>query len=90
MNKSELVSAIAEASGLTKADSEKALNATTEAIKNALAKGKSIQLIGFGTFSISERSARTGRNPQTGKEIQIAAKKVAKFKPGKALDEAVN
>nr|WP_319398798.1 HU family DNA-binding protein [uncultured Carboxylicivirga sp.] len=90
MNKSELVSAIAEASGLTKADSEKALNATTEAIKSALAKGESIQLIGFGTFSISERSARTGRNPQTGKEIQIAAKKVAKFKPGKALDEAVN
>ncbi len=90
MNKSELVSAIAEVSGLTKADSEKALNATTEAIKSALTKGESIQLIGFGTFSISERSARTGRNPQTGKEIQIAAKKVAKFKPGKALDEAIN
>jgi len=90
MNKSELVCAIAEASGLTKADSEKALNATTEAIKSSLTKGESIQLIGFGTFSISERSARTGRNPQTGKEIQIAAKKVAKFKPGKALDEAVN
>nr|WP_321411558.1 HU family DNA-binding protein [uncultured Carboxylicivirga sp.] len=90
MNKSELVSAISEESGLTKADSEKALNATTEAIKSALTKGESIQLIGFGTFSISERSARTGRNPQTGKEIQIAAKKIAKFKPGKALDEAVN
>ncbi len=90
MNKSELVSAIAEASGLTKADSEKALNATTEAIKSTLAKGESTQLIGFGTFSISERSARTGRNPQTGKEIQIAAKKVAKFKAGKALDEAIN
>ncbi len=90
MNKSELVSAIAEASGLTKADSEKALNATTEAIKGALAKGESIQLIGFGTFSISERAARTGRNPQTGKEIQIGAKKVAKFKAGKALDESIN
>ncbi|MDA3883139.1 MAG: HU family DNA-binding protein [Bacteroidales bacterium] len=90
MNKSELVSAIAAESGLTKAESEKALNATTEAIKNALAKGESIQLIGFGTFSISERSARTGRNPQTGKEIQIAAKKVAKFKAGKALGEALN
>lgn len=90
MNKSELVSEIASASGLTKADSEKALNATTEAIKSALAKGESIQLIGFGTFSISERAARTGRNPQTGQEIQIAAKKIAKFKPGKALDEAVN
>jgi len=90
MNKTEFVSAIASESGLTKVDSEKALNATTEAIKSALAKGESIQLIGFGTFSVSERSARTGRNPQTGKEIQIAAKKVAKFKPGKALDEAIN
>jgi len=90
MNKTEFVSAIASESGLTKVDSEKALNATTEAIKSALAKGESIQLIGFGTFSVSERSARTGRNPQTGNEIQIAAKKVAKFKPGKALDEAIN
>lgn len=89
MNKSELTAAIAEGAGLTKADAEKALNACTEAIKGALAKGDSVQLIGFGTFSISERSARTGRNPQTGKEIQIPAKKVAKFKPGKALDEAV-
>ena len=90
MNKQELVSAIVSDSGLSKVDSEKALNATTEAIKNALAKGESVQLIGFGTFSISERAARTGRNPQTGKEIQIAAKKVAKFKPGKTLGEAVN
>ncbi len=90
MNKSELISAISTASGLSKTDSEKALNATTEAIKNALTQGESIQLIGFGTFSISERAARTGRNPQTGKEIQIAAKKVAKFKPGKGLDEAIN
>lgn len=89
MNKSELVSAIAEKSGLSKTDSEKALNAFTEAAKDALAKGGSIQLIGFGTFSIGERSARTGRNPQTGKEIQISAKKVIKFKVGKALDEAV-
>ncbi|MDA3891470.1 MAG: HU family DNA-binding protein [Salinivirgaceae bacterium] len=90
MNKQELVSAIASNSGLSKADSEKALNATTEAIKSALVKGESIQLIGFGTFSISERAARKGRNPQTGKEIQIAAKKVAKFKPGKALGELIN
>lgn len=90
MNKQELVAAIAAGSGLTKADSEKALNATTDAIKTAMSKGESIQLIGFGTFSVSERSARTGRNPQTGKEIKIAAKKVAKFKAGKALDEAVN
>lgn len=89
MNKSELVSAIAEKSGLSKTDSEKALNAFTEAAKDALAKGDSIQLIGFGTFSIGDRAARTGRNPQTGNEIQIAAKKVIKFKVGKALDEAV-
>lgn len=90
MNKQELVSAIASESGLSKPDSEKALNATTEAIKSALVKGESIQLIGFGTFSISERAARIGRNPQTGKEIQIAAKKVAKFKPGKSLGETIN
>lgn len=89
MNKQELVAAIAAQSGLTNVDSEKALNETVKAIKGALSKGESIQLIGFGTFSVSERAARTGRNPQTGKEIQIAAKKVVKFKTGKALDEAV-
>ncbi len=90
MNKQELVSAIAEKAGLTKADSEKALNGMVEAVKSSLGKGESVQLIGFGTFSVSERAARTGRNPQTGKEIQIKAKKVAKFKAGKALDETVN
>ncbi len=90
MNKQELVSAMAEKAGLTKADADKAVNAFVETVKDALAKGDSIQLIGFGTFSVSGRSARTGRNPQTGKEIQIAAKKVAKFKAGKALDETVN
>lgn len=90
MNKQELVSAIAEGSGLTKADSERALNACMDAIKDALKKGDSVQLVGFGTFSVSDRAARTGRNPQTGKEITIPAKKVAKFKVGKALDEAVN
>lgn len=89
MNKQELVSAIAADSGLTKAASEKALNACVETIKSAMKKGDSVQLVGFGTFSVSQRSARTGRNPQTGKEIKIAAKKVAKFKTGKALDEAV-
>ncbi|MBN2729144.1 MAG: HU family DNA-binding protein [Bacteroidales bacterium] len=89
MNKSELVSAIASDAGISKSDAEKALNACTESIKKALASGDGVQLIGFGTFSISERSARTGRNPQTGKEIQIPAKKVVKFKPGKALDESV-
>lgn len=90
MNKQELVSAIAEKAGMTKADAEKAINAFVETTKETLAKKESIQLIGFGTFSVSERSARTGRNPQTGKEIQIAAKNVAKFKAGKALDDSIN
>lgn len=90
MNKQELVSAIAEKSGLTKVDSEKALNGMIEAVKNSMSRGESIQLVGFGTFSVSERSARTGRNPQTGKEIQIPAKKIAKFKPGKALSDSIN
>lgn len=90
MNKQELVSAIAEKTGLTKADADKAVNAFIDTVKSTMAKGDSLQLIGFGTFSVSERAARTGRNPQTGKEIQIAAKKVTKFKPGKALDEAIN
>ena len=90
MNKQELVSAMAEKSGLTKASSEKALNAFVESVKGAMKKGESVQLVGFGTFSVSKRAARTGRNPQTGKEIKIAAKKVAKFKAGKALDETVN
>ena len=90
MNKQELIAAIAAETGLPKAVSEKALNACIGNIKNALSKGQSVQLIGFGTFSVSERSARTGRNPLTGKEIQIAAKKVAKFKAGKAISESVN
>jgi len=90
MNKQELVSAMAEKSGLTKASSEKALNAFVESVKGTMKKGESVQLVGFGTFSVSKRAARTGRNPQTGKEIKIAAKKVAKFKAGKALDETVN
>ena len=90
MNKQELVSAIAAGSGLTKADSEKALNACMDAIKDSLKSGNNVQLVGFGTFTVAQRSARTGRNPQTGKEITIPAKKVAKFKVGKALDEAVN
>lgn len=90
MNKQELVSAMAEKSGLTKTDSEKCVKAFEETVKEALGEGDSIQLIGFGTFSVSERAARTGRNPQTGKEIQIAAKKVVKFKAGKALSEEVN
>ena len=90
MNKQELVAAMAEKAGLTKVDAEKALAAFVDTVKDTLSKKESIQLIGFGTFSVAERAARTGRNPQTGKEIQIAAKNVAKFKPGKALDEKIN
>lgn len=90
MNKQELVAAIAAESGLTKVDSEKALNATIKAIGASLKKGDSVQLVGFGTFAVGQRAARTGRNPQTGKEIKIAAKKVAKFKAGKALSDSVN
>ncbi|MBO7497250.1 MAG: HU family DNA-binding protein [Salinivirgaceae bacterium] len=90
MNKQELVAAMAGKSGLTKADSEKALNAFTAAVADALGKGDSVQLVGFGTFAVSERSARTGKNPRTGAKLQIAAKKVAKFKAGKALADKVN
>ena len=90
MNKSELITAIATSADITKTDAEKALNGMVEAISETLAKGDTVTLIGFGTFSVSERAARTGRNPQTGKALTIAAKKVAKFKPGKALSDSVN
>ena len=90
MNKSELVASIAESADITKADAEKALNGTLEAITSALAKGDKIALVGFGTFSVSKRAARTGRNPSTGKPLKIAAKTVAKFKAGSKLAEAVN
>jgi len=90
MNKSELINAIAEEAGLTKADAGKALDATVSAITNAMASGDSVAIIGFGTFKVGERSARTGRNPQTGAEMQIPAAKVPKFTAGKALKEAVN
>ncbi|MDT8411565.1 MAG: HU family DNA-binding protein [Vicingaceae bacterium] len=89
MNKGELIDAIAKDAKLTKVDAGNALNALVANVTKSLKKGESVQLIGFGTFSISKRSARTGRNPQTGKEIKIAAKKVAKFKAGKALAETV-
>ena len=89
MNKQELVAAIAAEANLTKAASEKAVNAFVKAVSGALKKGDSVQLIGFGTFSVGKRNARIGRNPQTGKEIKIAAKKVAKFKAGKALSDLV-
>ncbi len=82
MNKAELVTAMAEKSGLTKASAEKALNAFIETITDSMKKGERVGLVGFGSFSVAERSARTGRNPQTGAEIKIAAKKVVKYKPG--------
>ena len=89
MNKGQLIAAIADQSGLTKAASEQALNAMIGAIADSLKKGDRVGLVGFGSFSVSERAARTGRNPQTGKEIKIPAKKVVKFKPGKTLRETV-
>ncbi|MFH2123429.1 MAG: HU family DNA-binding protein [Pseudomonadota bacterium] len=90
MNKTELIDAIAKSADITKIDAAKALSGMISAISGSLAKGDSVTLIGFGTFSVTERAARTGRNPSTGKEIKIAAKKVAKFKPGKALSDTVN
>jgi len=90
MNKSELIDAIASGSKLTKADSTRALDATIDAISKSLKKGDSVTLVGFGTFSVGKRAARTGRNPQTGKSIQIKAKKVAKFKAGATLAATVN
>ena len=85
MNKTDLINDIAEASGLTKADATKALNATTAAIANAVKNDDKVALVGFGTFSVSERPARTGKNPRTGEMIEIPAKKVVKFKPGADL-----
>jgi DNA-binding protein HU-beta len=85
MNKSELIAAMAAENDLTKVDNEKALNAFIESVKEEIKKESKVALIGFGTFSVSERKARTGRNPQTGKEIKIAAKKVVKFKAGADL-----
>ncbi len=85
MNKAQLIDAIAGKSGLTKADSKKALDSTIEAVTEALKAGNRVALVGFGSFSVAERSARTGRNPQTGKEISIPAKKTVKFKAGADL-----
>ena len=89
MNKTELIEKIAEGAGLTKVDAKKALDATIEAIKDALVAGDKVQLVGFGTFAIAEKPAREGINPATKEKIQIAAKKVAKFKAGAELAEAV-
>ncbi|EFM02678.1 MAG: HU family DNA-binding protein [Hoylesella marshii] len=90
MNKTELIDQIANGSGLTKVDARKALDATVKAIKDALVAGDKIALIGFGTFSVNERPAREGINPATKQKIKIAAKKVAKFKAGAELSDAIN
>ena len=89
MNKTELIDKIAADAGLTKVDAKKALDATVAAIKEALVAGDKISLVGFGTFSVSERPAREGINPATKEKIKIAAKKVAKFKPGAELADAL-
>ena len=89
MNKAELINAIAEESGLSKADSKKALEAFVSSVTNALKEGGKISLVGFGTFSVSERAERTGINPSTKQTITIPAKKVAKFKAGAELSAAV-
>ena len=89
MNKSELIDAIASESKLTKADTQKALDAFMKVTAQTLKGGDKITLVGFGTFSVSQRSERTGRNPQTGKELKIAAKKVVKFKPGADLSSKI-
>ena len=90
MNKSELVSAIAVKTELSKKDAEKSLKAFIDVVTDELAAGGKIQLVGFGTYEVSERAARTGRNPQTGKEMKIPASKAPRFKAGKALKDAVN
>ncbi len=90
MTKVELINAMAEKAGLSKADAEKALKAFTDAITEALKAGDKVALVGFGTFSVGERAARTGQNPQTGEKITIKASKAPKFKAGKMLKDAVN
>ena len=90
MNKTELVANVAEKAGLSKKDAEKALSAVIESVEEALVEGDKVQLIGFGTFEVKDRAARTGRNPQPGKEIKIAASRNPVFKAGKALKDAVN
>lgn len=89
MNKGELISKIAEDAGLTKVQAGAALDAVTDGVTSTLAKGDKLTLVGFGTFSVTHRAARKGRNPQTGAEINIKAKNVVKFKPGKELAERV-
>lgn len=90
MNKSELVDSIADAAGLTKADAGRALDALVDSVTASLKKGDSVSLVGFGTFTVRHRAARTGRNPRTGETIKIAASNNPAFKAGKALKDAVN
>lgn len=90
MNKTELIDAVAEASDLTKAESSRAVDAVVAAITKALKGGDAVTLVGFGTFQVRDRAARTGRNPKTGDTIKIAASKNPSFKAGKALKDAVN
>jgi DNA-binding protein HU-beta len=89
MTKAELIDAVAKSAALTKASAEKAVGSVLSAVTDALKKGDRVTLVGFGSFEVTTRKARTGRNPQTGKEIKIAAAKVPKFRPGKALKDAV-
>lgn len=90
MNKTELIAAVAEKAELSKKDAEKAIKAFTDAVSEELVNGGKIQLVGFGTFEVSERAAREGRNPKTGETMTIAASKTPKFKAGKALKDMVN
>ena len=90
MNKADLVAAMAEKAGVSKKDAEASLKAFTDVVAEELKKGEKIQLVGLGTFEVSERAARTGRNPQTGAEMTIAASKAPKFKAGKALKDSLN
>ncbi len=90
MNKSELIEAIAASADIPKAAASRALDAMVESVTDSLKKGESVSLVGFGTFAIKERAARTGRNPQTGQPIEISAVKVPSFKAGKALKDALN
>jgi len=90
MNKSELIEAIAESADLTKSDAARALEAVLEAVTEALKKGETVSLVGFGSFGVKERAERQGRNPQTGNTITIKAAKIPSFKAGKALKDAVN
>ncbi len=90
MNKTELIAAIAEEAGLSKKDAEKALKAFTDVVAAQMKKGEKVQIVGFGTFEVSERSEREGRNPQTGEPMTIAASRTPKFKAGKALKDSIN